>query len=131
MQLSDLRSAYEGLSGKASEIVRQLSLAGIGLVWLFRNGSDKAPLINEELLRASLFIVLALFFDFLQYLAGTIIWFLFFRYKEKHGTSEADEFLAPPALTWPTWVLFFLKSAMMLMAYSIYLIPFLARKFLA
>ena len=131
MQLSDARSAYEGLSGKASDIVRQLSLAGIAIIWLFRAGSDKAPVIDQSLLRAALFIFLALFFDLLQYLIGTAIWFLYFRYKEKHGASEKDEFLAPEKLTWPTWILFYLKSSMMLVAYGACIIPFLVKKFVA
>ena len=131
MQLVDARSAYETLSGKASDIVRQLSLAGIALIWLFRVGPDKTPVIDQGLSRAALFIFLALFFDFLQYLVGTLIWFLYFRYKETHGTSEEDEFLAPGRLTWPTWTPFHLKSAMMLVAYAAYIIPFLARKFVA
>ena len=131
MHLADAKSAYETLSGKASDIVRQLSLAGIAIVWLFRVGSDKAPVIDQNLLRAALFIFLALFLDFLQYLVGTVIWFLYFRYKEKHGATENDEFLAPEKLTWPTWVLFYLKSTMMLVAYAAYIIPFLVGKFFA
>lgn len=131
MQLGDLRSAYEALSGKASDIVRQISLAGIGLIWLFREGTDKAPVVDPDLLRAALFISIALFFDFLQYLIGTVIWFLFFRYQEKRGVAEKDDFLSPERLTWPTWTLFYLKSAMMLIAYSVYIIPFLFTKFVA
>jgi hypothetical protein len=131
MQLSDARSAYEALSGKASDIVRQLSLAGIGLIWIFRMGSDKEPVIDQGLLRAALFIFLALLLDFLQYLTGTIIWFLYFRFKETHGTLVSDEFLAPPQLNWPMWTLFYLKSGTMLVAYAVYIIPFLVRKFVA
>jgi len=83
--------------------------------------------VDQNLLRAALFIFLALFFDFLQYLVGTVIWFLYFRYKERQGTSEKDEFLAPEKLTWPTWTLFYFKSAMMLFAYAAYIILFLLR----
>jgi len=130
MQLSDARSAYETFSAKASDIVRQLSLAGIATIWLFRVGPDKAPVIDQSLLRGALFIFLALLFDLLQYLAGTVIWFLYFRHKERHGTSETEEFVAPEKLTWPTWILFYLKSTMMFVAYAVYIIPFVARKFI-
>jgi hypothetical protein len=34
MKLEDVRAAYETLSGKASDLVRQLSLAGVGLIWV-------------------------------------------------------------------------------------------------
>ena len=33
-----IKDTYETLSGKASDIFRQLSLAGIALIWLFKVG---------------------------------------------------------------------------------------------
>ena len=131
MKLEDARGAYESLSGKASDIVRQISLAGVGLIWVFKSaiGTPSATLsLDPVLLRAALFIFLALLFDFLQYLLGTGIWFIYYRYKEKRGTQECDEFLAPAQLNWPMWALFYLKSAMMLVAYIGYIIPFLVSK---
>jgi len=129
MKLSETRAAYEALSGKASDIVRQLSLAGVGLIWLFKTETGSAAILNIYLLRAALFIFLALFFDFLQYLSGTTIWFLYFRHKENEGTTEEDEFQAPTSLNWMTWTLFYLKATLVLIAYVIYIIPFLASKF--
>jgi hypothetical protein len=131
MKLADARSAYETLSGKVSDIVRQLALAGVGLIWLFRIGAEKNPELDQNLLRAALFIFLALLLDFLQYLVGTITWFWYFRSKEKQGVALDDEFLAPENLNWPTWALFYLKSISMLVAYLVYIIPFLVRKFIA
>jgi len=55
MKLEDVRQAYEDLSGKASDIVRQLSLAGLALVWLFHAGSDKTLTLDKILLRAAIF----------------------------------------------------------------------------
>jgi sugar/nucleoside kinase (ribokinase family) len=52
MKLSEVRDAYETLSGKASEIARQLSLAGIAVIWIFKSGTDQAPSIDQHLLRA-------------------------------------------------------------------------------
>jgi hypothetical protein len=129
MKLEDTRAAYETFSGKASDIVRQISLAGIGLIWLFRSGTATDPLLDIRLLRAALFIFLALLFDFLQYLAGTVIWYCYFRHKEKNNTKLSDEVLAPTWLNWPTWTLFYVKSAMMVIAYAVFIIPFLLSKF--
>jgi hypothetical protein len=128
MKLEDARGAYESLSGKASDIVRQLSLAGVGLVWVFKSAAGSSLSLDPSLLKAAFFIFLALLFDFLQYMLGTGIWFVYYRYKERRGTQENDEFLAPPQLNWPMWSLFYLKSAMMLVAYACYIIPFLASK---
>lgn len=129
MTLDDTKKAYEDLTGKASDIVRQLSLGGIALIWLFRLGTDKAFTLEISLLRAALFIFLALTFDFLQYLVSASIWFWFFRKKEKECIQPDVQFEAPVYLPWPGWVLFFLKSAMLLIAYAGFIVPFLLRKF--
>lgn len=128
MTLGDARAAYEALSGKASDIVRQISLAGFGLIWILKAGSGTSLSLDPPLLKAAFFIFLSLLFDFLQYVVGATIWFVYFRHKEKQRAKEEDEFLAPPQLNWPIWGLFYLKSAMMLVAYSCYIIPFLASK---
>jgi hypothetical protein len=127
MKLEDARAAYESLSGKASEIVRQISLAGVGLIWVFRSAGTTLAL-DRSLVKAAFFIFLALLFDFLQYVLGTTIWFLYYRYKERNGTRDTDDFLAPTPINWPMWVLFYLKSAMMLIAYGCYIIPFLGSR---
>jgi hypothetical protein len=128
MKLEDARGAYESLSGKASDIVRQISLAGVGLIWVFKSSTGTTFSLDPVLLKAALFIFLALLFDFLQYVLGTTIWFIYYRYKERKNTTEAAEFLAPPQLNWPMWALFYLKAAMMLVAYGCYIIPFLASR---
>ena len=125
MKLVDTRNAYESLSSKASDIVRQISFAGVGLIWIFKTGGGTSLSLNPTLLKAALFIFLALLFDYLQYISGATIWFLYFRYKERKGTLEEDEFLAPEQLNWPTWTLFNLKCVMVLIAYGCYIIPFL------
>jgi hypothetical protein len=130
MKIEDVRTAYEVLSGKTSDIVRQISLAGVGLIWVFKTSTASSPQqLEPPLLEAAFFIFLSLLLDFLQYFVGTTIWFVYFRHKEKQGVGEDEEFFAPPQFNWPTWALFYLKSAMMLIAYGRYIIPFLASKF--
>src|SRR5579862_5389715 len=134
MKLEDARSAYEQFSGKASDIVRQISLAGVALIWVFKSGAgttDSPLVLAPELLRAAVCIFFALLFDLLQYLLGASIWFVFYRYKERKGAKESSELLAPPQLNWPIWDLFYLKSAMMLVAYAVYIIPFLISRLAA
>jgi hypothetical protein len=131
MTLADARKAYEELSGKASDIVRQLAFGGIALIWLFRLGTDKVFTLDQTMLNAALFIFLALFFDFLQYLCSALIWFLYFRHKEKKDTSASPDFEAPEQLNWPGWTFFCAKAVMILIAYLGFIIPFLFRKFAA
>ena len=125
---ADVKEAYEALSGKASEIIRQLSLAGIALIWIFKTGTPSSPILEIQLLRAALFIFVALSLDLLQYLTGTLTWHRYFLYKEKQGTLPTAKFEAPRWINWPTWTLFWLKAASMLFAYLL-ILPFLWGKF--
>jgi hypothetical protein len=124
-----VKGTYEELSGKASDIVRQLSLAGIALIWLFKVGKDASPVLDTQLVRAALFIFCALSLDLLQYLVSTAMWHFFFRLKERNHTSPDEEFEAPIWMNWPTWTLFWLKAASMVIAYAFFILPFLVRKF--
>ena len=117
MKIADARSAYEALSAKVSDIVRQMGIAGIALAWLFRSGEPSTPTVDQHLLRAMVLIAIALVADFLQYLSGTVIWYYYFRYKEKLNTGIEDEFLAPDYINVVQWVLFFAKSVLILLAY--------------
>jgi hypothetical protein len=129
MTLDDARSAYEALSGKASDIMRQLGLAGIALIWLFRVDTPKGPTLDSGLLRGAVFVFSAVICDFLQYAIGATIWFRYFRHEENQGRDDDAQFKAPAWLNWPTWTLFFLKVAAVLVAYFGYIIPYLVGRF--
>lgn len=129
MKFKDVRDAYEALSAKASDIVRQMSLAGVALVWIFKSGDSATPVLETQLLRAAFFIFLALFCDFLQYLVGTITWHSYFRIRERAGTSLDDEVIAPTRINLGTWILFYSKAGSIVVAYCVYIIPFLWHKF--
>ena len=126
-----VREVYEGLSGKASDILRQLCFAGIALIWLFKAGTNASLILNPQLLRAALFIFIALSLDLLQYLIGTAMWHFFFRWKERANTSPDEVFEAPIWMNWPTWTLFWLKAASMAIAFGVFILPFLFAKFVA
>jgi hypothetical protein len=58
MKLDDAKSAYEVLSGNASDIIRQLSLAGVGLVWIFKSGFGTSFVLEARLLEGLFFSTL-------------------------------------------------------------------------
>lgn len=72
MKLKDARETYQYHSGKAGDIGRQLSLAGIAIVWMFRGGDTIH--FTRTLLLALAWLCVSLLFDFLQYLFGGLIW---------------------------------------------------------
>lgn len=130
MTIAELRSAYEVRSSKVSDIVRQLALGGIGIIWAFRTGTVDAPLLDRRLVLAALFITLALASDLLHYLVGTIIWFCRFRQMEKLKEAKGEEPNQDHSeyLTWPTWALFYLKTGFVLFAYLFFLLPYFVQK---
>ena len=127
MTLDNVKSAYQDLSAKASDIVRQLSLSAIAIVWLFRDGTDKAPAINGNLATGAFWAVVTLALDLTQYIVGSFTWFVFYRYKERQRTSNDANFVAPEWFNWPTWILFALKVVALATAYA-QILPFLYSK---
>ena len=65
---------------QAGDISRQLGLAGIGVIWVFRVTSGQPPLPGEigaipHIFRCPLLlIVISLGLDALQYIIGSIVW---------------------------------------------------------
>jgi hypothetical protein len=117
MNLKDARDNYYFYSGKTSDIIRQLALAGIALVWLYKvdqGGQDKIPVALHD---PVILIVLTLTLDLLQYAIATAIWGIYQRRKEKAGITVGVDFAAPPSINYPTIFLFWAKVASVLSAY--------------
>ncbi|HKQ07931.1 MAG TPA: hypothetical protein VJ464_22585 [Blastocatellia bacterium] len=125
MKLEDSRENYYFFTGKVSDIVRQLGLAGIGLVWVFKIDVGGRPVVPPDLATAAKWIVIGLGFDLLQYVYGALAWGIYNRYKEKSDIDVDTEFTAPPQINWPTNTFFWLKVGAILTAY-VYILKFLA-----
>lgn len=119
MKQSEIRKAYEELSGLLSKFNRQLAFAGIGIVWLFRV-TDKSGnvTIDPEMLAPILCFVISFAFDLLQYLWQSYVWYLFYWYnRSRKKLGEDDETNEPE---WPNvvaWVLFTVKVCALMIAY--------------
>jgi hypothetical protein len=121
MKLKDARELYYFFSGKTSDIVRQLALAGIGIVWLFRIGPVGAEKIPAALKFPLELIVIGLTLDLLHYAIAGGIWGIFQRRKELAGTHEDSEFFASKYLNYPGIFLFVVKVACVVVAYGMLL----------
>jgi hypothetical protein len=92
MNLQDYRDDFYTYSGKASDISRQLAFAGIAIIWIFKKEVPATGLtVPRELILPGILIVLALGVDLLQYCLATVIWWLFYRKKEREGVHEDSE----------------------------------------
>ena len=121
MKLEDYRKDYYGFSTKASEIARQLSFAGIALIWIFKLENGGPLAIPSTLLWPTLLFCAALGLDLLHAVLGTLVWGGFARYHERKGTQDEDEIDSPTYFNWPTLVCFWGKVAFVIAAYALVL----------
>lgn len=118
MKLKDFRDAYYDSSQSLSNISRQLALAGVALVWLFKtsllpmttgNISTDAGLylIQGDLYSALCFFIICLISDFLQYFYKSFIWGVVHTWHDvKTGKNipnkEDTDIKQPwPIINWP------------------------------
>jgi hypothetical protein len=130
MKLKDVREAYYFYTGKTSDIIRYLGLAGIGIIWIFRMESGDDISIPRILLLPTILLVIGLGLDLLQYVAGSIIWGSYNSIKEKSRIGVEEEFEAPRPINWITDILFWLKIVPVTCAY-ILILKFLFYKLFA
>lgn len=88
MRLNEAREFYYFHTGKTSEIVRQLALAGIAVIWIFKVGQTQIP---PELLLPLYLIAATLVLDFFQYFVAATIWGVFSRHKENVCEKEEKQ----------------------------------------
>lgn len=127
LTVEEIKEAYYSLTGKASDIVRQLGLAGIALIWVFKTdlGQGKWQ-VPKDLILPSILIFIALAMDLLQYLVGSGVWLSVLYTNNKENQKDTDVIEVHRTITRPMEVLFWLKSAVMITAYVIILV-YLAR----
>ena len=128
MTLQDLRDAYYGYSGKASDVARQLAFAGIAVVWLFHIENHGNIYLYRLLVWALAFLILALALDLLHYATSAAIWGIFHRIKEKaYGPNSSRKFDAPLPINWPGLLFFWAKLVAVVIAYVLLLIFFASK----
>ncbi|MDI9239868.1 hypothetical protein QLQ15_13230 [Lysobacter sp. LF1] len=117
MQLSDLREYYNIVTEKASSRARELSFAGIALVWLFKSPGPAVASIPSDLLIPAALFVGALGLDLLHAMYASLLWGAYNRYYEKR-LKEDDEFEGVhPVANWPTIAFFWGKLACVFAGY--------------
>ncbi len=82
MKLKDWKESKNKNTAKVSEITRQLALAGIAIIWIFKQTQDGKDVLPKELLGPTTCFVASLFLEILQYLYLSIFLTLFYRIKE-------------------------------------------------
>src|SRR5262245_60819335 len=109
--LSKYLDDFYWYSGKASDVMRTAAFAGIALVWVFRLDTKPIATLPKPLVLPALSFATAVAADVLQYVAGTIIWFVFHLLHELRASGEDPELSHSRWLTVPTWFFFVVKLA--------------------
>ena len=122
-----LERAYESVdyyTGKASEINRQLSLAGLAVIWVFKTDTGGRQIVPDDLFLPGLLLVVGLALDLLHYVVMGELWERYTKRKDDRGEKE---FRVPKILNWPGDAFYYLKIVSVLVAYY-FLIDFLWSK---
>jgi hypothetical protein len=130
MKLGKAWDAYYAATGTASTVVRQLSLAGFGIIYIFRNA--KTGRLPRFLLWPSIFILLTIAFDIAQYVSQSITWRRFaLEQEDKHKKTDDQAEVDDPAKTInaPAEILFVLKVACATVAFGLLLAFLFGRLF--
>jgi hypothetical protein len=118
--LDEWRQEYFGATTKASDICRNLALAGIAIIWIFKNTETSVPIIPKELVTALFLLVTCLTLDLSQYFIKGIIWYNFFSKKEEEveaGTAIENDIKANPNLPRIIHVIYYVKFFPLVWAY--------------
>lgn len=119
MKLSEIRKAYEELSGLLSKYNRQLAFAGIGIVWLFRTTDNTGNTsIDSGMLKPVMCFIISFSLDLIQYLWQSLAWYVYYYWKRIiDGKVEDDDMNEPE---WPNvvaWIMLVLKVVSLVVAY--------------
>ncbi len=121
MKLEDAKTAYYEYSGKTSDIIRYLGLAGIAIIWIFRMESSSKLSLPQNLLLPIILLIIGLSCDLLQYVTASIVWGVYHRFKEKTMVDTSKDFEAPRQINWLTNAFFCLKILTIVWAYILIL----------
>ena len=127
MTLKEIREDYVRYSANVSELSRNLSYAGIGVVWIFKQSASgdaiKTTFMNsipEELRWPLLLFIAVLILDLLQYVIQTGIWYPYYiKNKEQHKDEKEDDvnLQEPESYNIIPWGFWIFKLIIVIIAY--------------
>lgn len=120
-KLSDYRDDYQRYTTKLSDVNRNIALAGIALIWIFRKNDGDNITITNDLVLPSILLIAGLGFDMLQYIYQSIAWAIFHRLKEINSTDANADISAPVEMNYVSWTCFGLKVLSVIFAYALIL----------
>lgn len=128
MKLADIREPYNFNTGKASDLARQLCLAGVVVAWLFKFDRPGGAIgLATPLMWAVALFVLALIFDLAQYAYVSGALGLYNDRLVAAGTVDQDEIKPHRRINYATRFFFWSKIGLAILGHAI-LLSFIASK---
>lgn len=94
MKFKQIRDEYYAQTAKASDVIRQLTYAGFGVIWIFKVGSSGIH-VPQSLLPSAFLFTVTLLFDLCQYLTLARAWRLHAEKADQATESDDDEYAVP------------------------------------
>ncbi len=118
VKISDIWDNCRSFTEAASDAARQLSFAGIAVVWLFKSDAGGALHLDVKLIFAATCFVVALAFDLMQYAIGYVTYYILGRWREWRYPDSYDA-KYPSWINWPIDTLFRLKLVAVISGYVV------------
>ncbi len=118
MSLRDIWNQYADYTKAASDSARQLALAGIAVVWLFKVDAGASVHLDRGPLWAGIAFVLSLACDLLQSVTGTIVFLSLGNLRERGPKSEQNADY-PEHILRPIDLFFWAKIILVLAGYGL------------
>jgi hypothetical protein len=128
MKLKELKADFHAFSKAASDVSRQLSLAGIAIVWILKSndkeGTEYIANLDRALISTLQFFLFSLAMDLLHAFIPSIIYGIRVEKEDLKKTSEETELDFSFSWVIPAWILYILKIISMILGY-IWLIDYM------
>ena len=126
MKVSEIREAYEALSGTFSKTSRTLALSGVAIVWFFMPYFKESKALMVINLLAACAFVLMIFSDLIQNYILSIIWYRYYkRMKVSFDKNEEDEVKEDEGKNKIGWLLHKVKFWLLILGYLMIFICFI------
>lgn len=106
-----------------SDLIRKLSFAAIGIIWIFRNTSPGGKILPPELLLALYLVIISMMVDVGQYFWKGITAYILYAFKEyqydsgKINKKDVEDVTMPRIREFITWSLFAAKIVLVGLSY--------------
>jgi hypothetical protein len=122
IKVSEFRDRSFEYTSKSSDIIRQLILAGVAIIWLFKDKNKNE--LDHFAIYPLAFLAGAALLDLIQYVAGGLIWILeYYKQQNLHNRID-DEVEVPEQKSFVIWLFWGVKILLTLTAY-VFIIIFL------